>query len=37
VLLRGEVIAQLDPADVTPEVLGSYMTGAHDETEQEAS
>jgi len=35
VLLRGEVIARLDPAQVTPEVLGSYMTGAHDE--QEAS
>jgi simple sugar transport system ATP-binding protein len=36
VLLRGEVIAKLDPAQVTPEVLGSYMTGAHD-SEQEAS
>jgi simple sugar transport system ATP-binding protein len=35
VLLRGEVIARLDPAEVTPEVLGSYMTGAH--SEQEAS
>ena len=37
VLLRGEVIARLDPADVTPEVLGSYMTGAHDQPDQEAS
>jgi simple sugar transport system ATP-binding protein len=37
VLLRGEVIARLDPAEVTPEVLGSYMTGAHDQDEQEAS
>jgi hypothetical protein len=31
------VIARLDPAQVTPEVLGSYMTGAHGETRQEAS
>jgi ABC-type uncharacterized transport system ATPase subunit len=37
VLLRGEVIARLDPAEVTPEVLGSYMTGAHDQPDQEAS
>jgi ABC-type uncharacterized transport system ATPase subunit len=37
VLLRGEVIARLDPAEVTPEVLGSYMTGAQGRTEQEAS
>ena len=29
-LLRGGVIARLDPAKVTPEELGSYMTGAHD-------
>ena len=28
VLLRGQVVAKLDPADVTPEILGSYMTGA---------
>jgi ABC-type uncharacterized transport system ATPase subunit len=28
VLLRGRIIAKLDPATVTPEVLGSYMTGA---------
>jgi len=28
VLYRGRLVASLDPADVTPEVLGSYMTGA---------
>jgi ABC-type uncharacterized transport system ATPase subunit len=37
VLLRGEIIARLDPAQVTPELLGSYMTGAHGDPEQEAS
>ena len=31
VILRGRLVAQLDPRDITPEVLGSYMTGAHDE------
>jgi general nucleoside transport system ATP-binding protein len=29
VVLRGAVIARLDPATVTPELLGTYMTGAH--------
>ncbi|NED99688.1 ABC transporter ATP-binding protein [Phytoactinopolyspora halotolerans] len=28
VLLRGRIVAKLDPADVTPEILGGYMTGA---------
>jgi simple sugar transport system ATP-binding protein len=28
VILRGRLVAQLDPATVTPEELGSYMTGA---------
>ena len=28
VILRGRLVAQLDPATVTPEDLGSYMTGA---------
>jgi simple sugar transport system ATP-binding protein len=28
VMLRGELVAELDPADVTPRDLGSYMTGA---------
>ncbi len=28
VMLRGEVVADLDPATVTPADLGSYMTGA---------
>ena len=28
VLFEGRFVAQLDPATVTPEVLGSYMTGA---------
>ena len=27
VIYSGEVVAELDPQDVTPEVLGSYMTG----------
>ena len=25
---RGRIVAELDPATVTPEELGSYMTGA---------
>jgi len=29
VMLRGRIVAELDPTDVTPERLGSYMTGAH--------
>ncbi|MEP6661822.1 MAG: ABC transporter ATP-binding protein [Acidimicrobiales bacterium] len=28
VILRGEIVARLDPAKVTPTDLGSYMTGA---------
>ncbi|HEY8060036.1 MAG TPA: ABC transporter ATP-binding protein [Acidimicrobiales bacterium] len=28
VILRGRIVADLDPATVTPEALGSYMTGA---------
>ncbi|MBA2414890.1 MAG: ABC transporter ATP-binding protein [Geodermatophilaceae bacterium] len=28
VMLRGRLVAQLDPADVTPEQLGIHMTGA---------
>ena len=28
VMLRGELVARLDPADVTPRDLGAYMTGA---------
>jgi simple sugar transport system ATP-binding protein len=28
VILRGRIVAQLDPATVTPAELGSYMTGA---------
>jgi len=30
VILRGTLVAKLDPATVTPEVLGSYMTGARE-------
>jgi simple sugar transport system ATP-binding protein len=29
VIFRGRLVARLDPSTVTPEVLGSYMTGAH--------
>ena len=28
VMLRGEIVAELDPSEVTPRDLGSYMTGA---------
>jgi simple sugar transport system ATP-binding protein len=28
VMLRGAVVATLDPGEVTPEQLGGYMTGA---------
>jgi simple sugar transport system ATP-binding protein len=31
VLFEGRFVAELDPATVTPEVLGSYMTGAGEE------
>jgi simple sugar transport system ATP-binding protein len=30
VILRGRIVAELDPARVTPEELGSYMTGARE-------
>ena len=30
VILRGRLVAKLDPAAVTPEELGSYMTGARE-------
>ena len=28
VIFRGEIVAELDPSEVTPRELGSYMTGA---------
>jgi simple sugar transport system ATP-binding protein len=28
VMLRGRVVAELDPATTTPRILGGYMTGA---------
>ena len=28
VMLRGEIVARLDPAEVGPRELGAYMTGA---------
>ncbi len=31
VIFRGKLVARLDPASVTPEELGSYMTGARQE------
>lgn len=31
VIFEGRFVAELDPADVTPETLGSYMTGARQE------
>jgi general nucleoside transport system ATP-binding protein len=31
VILRGRIVAQLDPSTVTPKELGSYMTGAQGE------
>ncbi|GAA0923218.1 ABC transporter ATP-binding protein [Nonomuraea longicatena] len=34
VIYRGSLVAQLDPADVTPETLGGYMTGAIAATEE---
>ncbi len=33
VILRGAIVAELNPAEVTPKELGSYMTGAKFETE----
>ena len=32
VILRGRIVATLDPATVTPVELGSYMTGAKEGT-----
>ncbi|GMA88257.1 hypothetical protein GCM10025868_35070 [Angustibacter aerolatus] len=34
VILRGRLVARLDPAHVTPEVLGAYMTGADTQAAQ---
>ncbi|MGW2152135.1 ABC transporter ATP-binding protein [Nonomuraea sp. NPDC001699] len=34
VILRGRLVAELDPSDVTPERLGGYMTGAIAGTEE---
>jgi simple sugar transport system ATP-binding protein len=34
VIFRGRFVAELDPKQITPEILGSYMTGA---TQEEAS
>jgi simple sugar transport system ATP-binding protein len=31
VIFRGQLVARLDPQKVTPEELGTYMTGAHQE------
>ena len=31
VLLRGRLVGEFDPQSVTPQQLGSAMTGAHDE------
>jgi simple sugar transport system ATP-binding protein len=36
VILRGKLVAKLDPATVTPKELGSYMTGARSATTAEA-
>jgi general nucleoside transport system ATP-binding protein len=33
VIFRGQLVARLDPQTVTPEELGTYMTGAHDGVE----
>jgi ABC-type uncharacterized transport system ATPase subunit len=33
VIFRGQLVARLDPQKVTPEELGTYMTGAHQEVE----
>jgi ABC-type uncharacterized transport system ATPase subunit len=32
VMLRGQLVATVDPRQVTPEELGGYMTGGHDAT-----
>jgi len=31
VIFGGRLVARLDPQTVTPEELGTYMTGAHEE------
>jgi hypothetical protein len=36
-MLRGRVVAELDPAQVTPAELGSYMTGARTDDGQDAA
>jgi general nucleoside transport system ATP-binding protein len=33
VIFRGRLVARLDPGKVTPEELGTYMTGASQEVE----
>ena len=37
VVLRGRIVAEVDPADVTPERLGSAMTGAQDTARGESA
>ena len=32
VMLRGQLVATVDPRQVTPEELGGYMTGGHEAT-----
>ena len=27
-MFRGQIVAQLDPSEITPRTLGAYMTGA---------
>ncbi len=34
VMLRGRLVAQVDPSEVTPRDLGAYMTGAADTSEE---
>ena len=34
-MLRGRVVAELDPGTTTPRQLGGYMTGAEDVTGDE--
>ena len=36
VILRGQIVAELDPVQVTPRELGSYMTGAETGTQPNA-
>jgi simple sugar transport system ATP-binding protein len=31
-MLRGQLVATVDPRQVTPEELGGYMTGGHEAT-----